>query len=209
MDLKNKYWVFQKAFSEKFCDDIIQHGNIQRESTALIGGVPDIVNLNKKQINNLQKTRNSNIAWLNDPWIYREVLPFIDAANEIAGWNSDIDVSEDFQFTKYKLNQHYDWHCDSFPEPFNKPNIPLQNGKIRKLSATISLSDPSNYSGGELEFNFNNPLKSKKENIKQCKEVLPRGSIVIFPSFVYHRVVPVTEGIRYSLVLWTLGNPYR
>jgi len=209
MDLRYKYWVFQKAFSERFCNDVIEYGNMQREATALVGGASDISKLSKKDINNLQKTRNSNIAWLNDKWIYREVMPFIDAANEMAGWNFDTDVSEDFQFTKYKLNQHYDWHCDSFPAPFNKPHVPLQHGKIRKLSATISLSEPSSYSGGELEFNFNDPSKSKKQNIHQCKEVLPKGSIVIFPSFVYHRVCPVTEGIRYSLVLWTLGKPYR
>lgn len=209
MNLKEYYLVFPKAFTKKFCEDVIKHGNMQRDHTALIGGQTEINKLNKKDINNLQKTRNSNISWLDDKWIYKEILPFINAANEKAGWNFDIDESENLQFTKYKLNQHYSWHCDSFPEPYNKPNSPDQHGKIRKLSATISLSDPSSYSGGELEFNFNEPHRSKKQNIRQCKEVLPQGAIVIFPSFVYHRVLPVTRGVRYSLVLWTLGKPYR
>ena len=74
---------------------------------------------------------------------------------------------------------------------------------------TCSLSNPSEYTGGELEFNFNNPEKNKKQNIKKCTEILPRGSIVVFPSFVWHRVCPVFKGTRYSLVIWNLGYPYR
>ena len=209
MNLKEHYIVFPQAFTKKFCEDVVKYGNMQREHTALIGGQTTVDKLNKKDRNNLRKTRDSNIAWLNDKWIYKEILPFIEEANKKANWNFDIDVTENLQFTKYKLNQHYSWHCDSYPEPFNRPDIPSEHGKIRKLSATISLSDPSSYSGGELEFNFNEFNRSKKQNIRQCTEILPQGAIVIFPSFVYHRVLPVTKGVRYSLVLWTLGNPYK
>lgn len=209
MNLKEHYVVFPKAFTKKFCKEVIKFGNMQRDSVALIGGQTHVNDLNKKEKNNLQKTRNSNIAWLNDRWIYKEVLPFIEKGNERGGWNFDLDISESIQFTKYSTDQHYGWHCDSFPNPFNNPNAPSHHGKIRKLSATISLSDPSDYSGGELEFNFNDINKSKKQNIRQCKEVLPQGAIVIFPSFVYHRVLPVTRGTRYSLVIWTLGYPYK
>lgn len=209
MNLKEYYHCFPKVFSKRFCEDVVKYGNMQRGSTALTGGDTDINNLSKKDLNNLQKTRDSSIAWLNDRWIYKEILPFIEEGNRRAGWNFDIDISENLQFTKYKLNQHYSWHCDSFPAPFYKPDLPDHHGKIRKLSATISLSDPSKYSGGELEFNFTDPIKPKKQNIYQCKEVAPQGSIVIFPSFVYHRVRPVTEGVRYSLVLWTLGHPFK
>ena len=41
-----------------------------------------------------------------------------------------------------------------------------------------------------------------------CSEIAEKGSIVVFPSFVYHRVKPVTKGVRYSLVVWNLGNPF-
>jgi|TARA_X000001388_G_scaffold23776_1_gene16257 PKHD-type hydroxylase len=209
MNLKEHYVVFPKAFTKKFCEEVIKFGNMQRDSVALIGGQTHINDLSKKEKNNLQKARYSNIAWLDDRWIYKEILPFIKKGNERGGWNFDLDISESIQFTKYNINQHYGWHCDSFLNPFDNPNAPSHYGKIRKLSATISLSDPSSYSGGELEFNFNEPNRSKKQNIRQCKEVLPQGAIVIFPSFVYHRVLPVTKGVRYSLVLWTIGHPYK
>ena len=82
-------------------------------------------------------------------------------------------------------------------------------GKIRKLSVTCSLSDPSEYTGGELEFNFNDPEKTKKQNIRKCIEILPKGSICVFPSFVWHRVCPVKKGTRYSLVIWNLGESFK
>ena len=65
------------------------------------------------------------------------------------------DRSESCQFTKYKQGQYYDWHCDSWDKPYQRKdkNNP-DNGKIRKLSMTCQLTDGSEYSGGELEFDF-------------------------------------------------------
>ena len=37
-----------------------------------------------------------------------------------AGWNFDWERSESCQFTKYKLNQYYDWHCDSWDKPYDR-----------------------------------------------------------------------------------------
>ena len=83
------------------------------------------------------------------------------------------------------------------------------NGKIRKLSVTVTLSDPKDYKGGELEFDFRNQDPDKKPNIKKCIEILPKGSLVVFPSFVWHRVCPVKKGERKSLVIWNLGWPFK
>jgi PKHD-type hydroxylase len=116
--------------------------------------------------------------------------------------------SESCQFTKYKLNQFYDWHCDSWEAPYANPDNKDTNGKIRKLSVTCSLSDPKDYEGGELEFDFRN-MDPDKPTVRKCAEIAPRGSIVVFPSHVWHRVKPVTKGTRYSLVIWNLGYPFR
>jgi PKHD-type hydroxylase len=48
-----------------------------------------------------------------------------------------------------------------------------------------------------------------KKSIRKCAEISQRGSIVVFPSHVWHRVKPVTKGIRYSLVIWNLGYPFK
>ena len=208
MNLQNHYWYFTGVLTPKFCNEVLEYGKKHQEEIARTGGF-DKEKLSKEEIKNLQKKRNSNIVWLNDKWIYREIQPYIHIANEKAGWNFDWNFSESCQFTKYGVNQYYGWHCDSWEIPYNKPDDLNSHGKIRKLSVTCSLSEPSEYEGGELEFNFNNPEKNKKQNIKKCKEILPRGSIVVFPSFVWHRVCPVFKGTRYSLVIWNLGYPYR
>ena len=213
MNLKNHYYYFKSVLSPKFCDDLLEYGKKHQEQIALTGGIEnrDLKKnpLSKKEVKDLKKKRNSNITWLNDRWIYNEIQPYVNQANREAGWNFEWDWSESCQFTKYSPGQYYGWHCDSWDVPYNYPDDSNTNGKIRKLSVTCSLSDPSEYQGGELEFNFNNPERNKKNNIKKCIEILPRGSIVVFPSFVWHRVCPVKKGTRYSLVIWNLGYPYR
>ena len=81
--------------------------------------------------------------------------------------------------------------------------------KLEKLSMTVSLSDEKDYTGGELEFDFRNLDPNKKPNLRKCTEILPKGSIVVFPGFVWHRVCPVKKGSRYSLVVWNLGWPFK
>jgi len=79
--------------------------------------------------------------------------------------------------------------------------------KVRKLSMTVNLTEPQNYAGGNLKFDFG-PHRGAKR-FHTCKEIRPTGSIIIFPSYTYHCVTPVTRGTRYSLVLWSLGKPFR
>lgn len=200
MNLKNYYWYFQKTLSDEFCDKVIKLGKSLQRKKALTG-------FGNKYTKEVQKIRKSNVAWLNDQWIYKEIQPFIQRANINAGWNFQWDFSESCQFTEYKKNQFYNWHCDSWDNPYNDPKNLNVHNKIRKLSVTCSLSNPEEYKGGELEFDFRNKPDGKPCLVK-CKEIISRGSIVVFPSHVWHRVAPVTKGTRYSLVIWNLGNPF-
>jgi len=209
MNLTNYYWYFKSAVPEKICDDISKYGKQLQEQMAVIGGYGDSKKLNKKQIKDIKIKRNSDIVWMSDRWIYNQIQPFIHQANAAAEWNFKWDYSETCQFTKYKKGQYYDWHCDSWDKPYHKPEDPNSHGKIRKLSVTVSLSDPKDYKGGELEFDFRNMDPDKKPNLKKCTEILPKGSLVVFPSFVWHRVCPVKSGERNSLVIWNLGYPFQ
>ena len=212
MNLQNYYYYFQSALTPRFCDELIKYGTAQQEQLALTGGQTNKINegkpLSDEDLKDLKKKRDSNIVWLSERWIYKEIQPFIHQANRLAGWNFDWDYSEACQFTKYKLNQFYDWHCDSWENVYNNPDNKDTHGKIRKLSVTCSLSDPKDYEGGELEFDFRN-MDPDKQSVRKCAEIKPRGSIVVFPSHVWHRVKPVTKGTRYSLVIWNLGYPFR
>ena len=209
MNISNYYWYFKSALTPKFCDDVIKYGLKNPGTLARTGGYGD-KELTKDQIQDMKIKRNSDVTWFNDTWIYKEIHPYIHTANKSAGWNFEWDRSEPCQFTKYKHGQYYDWHCDSWEKTYKKEGP--ENGKIRKLSVTCQLTDGSEYEGGELEFDFRNyspHMREETQHLKQAKEILPKGSIIVFPSFVWHRVKPVTKGTRYSLVLWNLGYPFK
>ena len=223
MNLTNYYYQFPAVLTPKFVDDIVEYGKSHTPEMAVTGGAQrDDANkkdgkLKKSVIKDIQKKRKSDIVWMNDLWIYKEIHPYIHEANQRAGWNFEWDWSESCQFTKYGVGQYYGWHCDSWDKPYSRPPLedgtrPRDHGKIRKLSVTISLSHPDEYEGGNLEFDFRNQVDwelDKKAKIHSCDEIRPRGSIIIFPSFVWHGVAPVTRGTRYSLVVWNLGPMWR
>jgi PKHD-type hydroxylase len=210
MNISNYYWYFKSALTPKFCDDVIKHGLSKTQNLARTGGY-DKKKLTDDEINYIKIKRNSDVTWIDDVWVYKEIQPYIHKANKNAGWNFQWDRSEACQFTKYKHGQYYDWHCDSWDKPYNKPNT-KNHGKIRKLSVTCQLTDGSEYEGGELEFDFRNydpHMRDESKHLRKAKEILPKGSIIVFPSFVWHRVKPVTKGTRYSLVLWNIGYPFK
>lgn len=173
--------------------------------------------------------RDSEVTWFNDQWLYDLILPYIDMANKSAGWNWQWDYCESFQFTVYKPGGFYSWHKDghsdhlgSFkryifgvtPEPLREdgklPSSYVTDnkmvGKVRKISMTINLNSPGAYEGGNLKFDFGQHAQNQ---FHEVEEIRPKGSIIVFPSFLDHCVTPVTSGTRYSLVLWSLGDPWK
>jgi PKHD-type hydroxylase len=209
MNISNYYWAFKSALTPKFCDEVIKYALSKEETMARTGGFGD-KELTQEQVLNMQRKRKSDLVWLNDTWIYKEIHPYVHRANKNAGWNFDWLRSESCQFTKYKHNQYYDWHCDSWDKPYKKEGP--EKGMIRKLSVTCQLTDSSEYSGGELQFDtrsYDPHMRDEDKHVITSKEILPKGSIVVFPSFVWHRVQPVTKGTRYSLVIWNLGYPFK
>ena len=215
MNLSNYFWCFKSALTPRFCDEVIKYALEKKDTMAVIGGYGLERNLqkqplNKDEIRNLKHKRNSDLVWLDEPWIYKEIHPYVQQANINAGWNFNWDWSESCQFTKYKLNQYYDWHCDSWDKVYKSEGP--EKGKIRKLSMTCQLTDGSEYKGGELEFDFRQyepPQRDESKHLRKAIEILPKGSIIVFPSFVWHRVKPITQGVRYSLVAWHLGYPFK
>ena len=185
MNLKNIYYRFDSALTEKFCDDVVKYGESLEKIVAVTGAQG--VNRNLKK----------------NPLSKKEIKPFIEEANKKAGWNYDWDFSEDIQFTRYEKNQYYGWHTDSWEEPYKEDN-PRTNGKIRKLSVTCNLSGNDDYAGGQLEFANTREGKTIKISSPSSK-----GGITVFPSFIWHRVTPVTKGTRFSLVVWNLGYPFK
>ena len=216
MNLDNYYWYFQSALSDKQCDDIIEYVKSTQEKERAKTGLGTYA---KENYQDLVKQRNSHVCWVGEPWLYEILNPFIDTANKSAGWNFQWEWNEVGQFTHYKKGQFYNWHFDGWGNPYKSTedepdsNLSTNNknyvGKIRKLSSIIQLTDPKKYSGGELEFCFPDVKPDNKKRTRICEEFKPRGSIVIFPSFLYHRIKKVIKGERNSLVCWSLGQPWQ
>jgi PKHD-type hydroxylase len=141
--------------------------------------------------------RSSIVKWIpqNDQWswLYDKMINMATIANN-ALWNFDLQTApEQIQFTEYHASQggHYGWHQDIGPGMLS----------LRKVSITVQLSGPEDYQGGDLQIwqGGDNPIDAPKG----------KGTVVIFPSYMMHRVTKVTSGIRRSLVLWVGGEHYR
>lgn len=83
---------------------------------------------------------------------------------------------------------------------------PSMWGKVRKLSLTCNLTNPDNYEGGDLIFDLGPHAPKRFHKVEEIRE---RGSVIVFPSWLYHQVTPVTKGTRYSAVMWSLGYPFQ
>ena len=201
MNYKKLFYYFDSALSPFLCDKIIEEGYSNNPNIALTGDVH--YTHSKKEIEKIKKIRNSNISWIDDWWVKKELEPYVKRANEMAGWNFNFTKSEASQFTIYEPGEYYDWHRDAQNYPYTQGE---QKGLIRKLSVTVSLSNPEDYEGGVLEFARENDFN--KKYFYKVREILPRGSICVFPSYTWHRVTPVTKGKRLSLVQWNLGDSY-
>jgi|TARA_R100001509_G_C4878803_1_gene219404 PKHD-type hydroxylase len=202
MILSNNYYYFQSALSKEFCKKIIdfafsEKNKIKPALTGILRPPENEVTL--EELKEINKIRTSSIRFLDEPWITNTITPYVMEANKEANWNFQFSQYEKAQFTIYDNNEFYDWHCDTSDTPF-------EDGTIRKLSVTVSLNDGLEYEGGEFEIDNRNNFHEK--NIHKLDMIRNVGSLVVFPSFLYHRVKPVTKGTRYSLVIWYSGRPF-
>jgi PKHD-type hydroxylase len=178
------YYYFASAFTES--------------ELALIKEIADKIPKQKASVGtegNISEYRISDVAWINDSddteWLYSKIADYAKIANREM-WNFDIwGYQDNLQYTNYYGDGggHYDWHLDLGPGLSN-----------RKLSVVLQLSDPSEYVGGNLEMNVGGSILTVPKE---------KGLICFFPSFLLHRVTPLTSGTRTSLVTWLCGANLR
>ena len=200
------YWQLPKFYSKPECKKIIKLGLSQESGEARVGAI-DTARVDKD-------IRDTEIAWLEEQWMYDRIAPAIHDCCTNAGWQTSWDWMESIQFGIYGEGQFYNWHQDN-RAIYTKENEQTKHeswiGKTRKISATISLND--DYEGGEMQiwqpawFVGDELPKGIVHSPGKKRGVAPAGTLIVFPSSMYHRVTPVTKGTRYSLVIWCLGKP--
>lgn len=141
--------------------------------------------------------RRADLAWLDDipeaAWVMDRMMRMVSQANHQAFGFDITDFGESPQVARYDASRegHFDWHSD----------IGAGNWAAkRKLTIVIQLSNPEDYQGGALELRPDSNIRTAPPT---------RGTAILFPSFVLHRVTPVTQGTRFSLTLWSHGPSFR
>lgn len=184
----NYFCVVNDVFNDEEVEKIIALEDLQKFTKGAVGDV------NKGQVS--ENTRDSDVMWIypeeNSIWLFEKFANLVSHVN-YDHFLYDIDGFDSFQYTRYREEEHYTWHCDSFGS--------YQNFE-RKISASILLTDPNHYEGGEFEIvlggNVNNPVIVKPK----------KGDVIFFASWMPHRVTPVKSGVRKSLVCWVLGKRF-
>lgn len=133
--------------------------------------------------------RDSQLYWLDTrhhPWISERLIDVVTRYNDETRFEIDLNL-QPAQLTAYHPGQFYEWHTDLGAGPTS----------LRKITAVVELLHSENLTGGGLEI------------LNQNARLQP-GDAMVFPSFALHRALPVTSGVRWSLVQWVLGpEPFR
>jgi PKHD-type hydroxylase len=185
-------WVYwDDAFSSIELSDIIRYCEQFKLDSGTTFGSETKEQAELWRISNVGfHERNNDTAW-----IFDRLNDVITKANN-AYYGFDLNGYQSFQYTTYTDTQkgHYDWHMDSEigHEPYGL--------EIRKLSLTLLLNDE--FEGGK--FHINTGSEHKSNEVPAIK-----GRCIFFPSFMIHRVAPVTRGVRKSLVVWVTGPKFK
>jgi len=194
------FYLFPRIVKPDVCEEIIKDCMSRNLETAKVlsqdnSSIRDDPNIRKTSIYFVptdQNNKANEIAWR-----------FLKEANNKM-FHYDLTYFQSIQFAEYKDGGHYDWHIDSYNQ--DQPN------KTRKLSLSLVLSNPDNFEGGKLEFyNGGRPWEEKGDTTgEQIKiDLESQGTVVVFDSRDYHRVTPVTDGVRHSVVCWATGAAFR
>jgi len=177
-----KYFTVRNVFTPEECNLIINSPDTFEQKDALIGA--DIGRVDTS----VRKTKVKFFKQTPDTlWIGDRIHKYAWEANRNY-FNFNISFLADLELLEYREGYFYDWHVDITPS---------DGIDSRKLSIIIFLSDPEDYDGGGVGFDFGRP-----------SVVLSQGSMLIFSSLLRHKVHPVTRGIRHSFVAWAYGDPF-
>lgn len=203
---KNWYWGFESLFWPEQVMRIREICDAKEEEVAVTDGY------NASNADTL--VRKNKISWHDNEELYSMIMPIIHGVNRDSEWNYNITAIEPIQYTiYYGDNNHFAWHIDTLPrDPQLDRTEGVLAGTVRKISCSIQLSDSDDYEGGDFELlsGVNREyLEGGKENFNlesiELSHLRGKGAAIVFPSFTYHRVKPVTKGIRRSLVCWFRG----
>ena len=173
-------------FTPEQCQLIINAGRSEPVQNGQVGGgAAGVVDT---------KTRTSHISWIpfnKMPEMYSTLENIMLRTNNNHFGFEGMKITEQAQYTEYPAGGFYDWHIDSDINGINEP-------PVRKISMTCLLSHESEFEGGGLELMSDGKIARPKQ-----------GQAIFFASYIRHRVIPITKGVRKSLVVWFGGPSFK
>ena len=180
------------ALTKDQCEKIIVDGTAVAEVPLVSGS--NVENSSYKQ------SVLGTLFYESNEWLFHHLGSMARRVND-QNWNFDLTGSyEGMDIITYTApTGSMGWHTDLFAGEDT-------GMAARKLNMIIQLSDPNNYQGGELQL-F---VPGLGNNEDQTIYTAPRdqGKLIIFPTYIYHHVMPVTEGKRSSLVTYCHGKQF-
>lgn len=182
--------VWDGLFNPAELDAIVAHGDAMRLAAA------QVANRDGSGYNAVRVTR---VGWFeraaDTEWLFARLEDAVLRLNS-QFFRYDLSALLNPQYALYDAGEkgHFDWHQDYGRDATDPSREP------RKLTISVQLSEPDAYDGGEFQAQGS-----------QQVDVAPRtrGTLIAFPSYVLHRVTPVTRGQRKSLVGWAMGPDLR
>lgn len=184
------YWWWEGVLPNEMCNLIIAEGDKLVSDDGRIGG-----NNTPGQVNH--HIRDTNISFFpSGHWVEGLCVHYAMLANKDAGWNFNINNAQPVQYARYFPDQHYKPHRDDYVRP-------SASQTMRKLSVSIQITHPDNYTNGNFV------IEQENGSLQPLTKFRTRGSIIVFPSLMMHGVEPVGEGVRHSIVCWIEGPNFK
>lgn len=180
-----QWLMWEEAISDEECDRWIEMCRELETKNATIFREAELIEPESKH-------RKTQVRWVNNQDQYREIherlWSFIEQAR--VRMKVHVDYLPPLQFTEYAdVGHHYDTHHDV--------NFNRQDGRHRKVSIVVNLTDPGEYEGGDFHF-----LNTESPDAEALKK---RGTVICFLSYQDHKVTPIESGSRTSMVGWAEG----
>mgnify|MGYP003125100548 CR=1 FL=1 len=185
--LNDSLFVGKNMFDEKLLFDIDEYASHQQLESG--GSYASTLDGEKQPM----KTRSTMIHWMTNEKYRNSLLPIYQQISYIVRkindsmWGYNYNGYEPFQYSEYEVGDHFNWHIDQ-----NQ----FTGTEIRKISFSLGLSNKNEYEGGDLII---------KSSDQENNYNLDRGDIVVFPSWMLHKVTPITKGKRRVVVGWGEG----
>ena len=177
--------MFLKRIPSKLCDiATVEYESLEPHDAAM----------NRDTASRMDHAQRNTTVYFGESWDWFGAIMYSAGleGNVKNQWDFFLNSHEAVQFAVYNEGQHYNWHVDTF----------LLSGQQldRKVTVVCLMNDPSEFEGGVLELQFHG---------KTYTPMLRKGSIIVFPAYILHRVTPVTHGVRKSAVMWLSGPAFK